>query len=211
MSPKGRPEDEYRSAQHEGSAVWPALVLAAFVLATGMAITGCVPAVIAVGAGSAALVATDRRTTGTQVDDEGVEIKIGNQVNAQFGDRVHVNATSYNGVVLLTGEVPDQGVSASIGNIAKNTEKVRVVQNELVVGPNTDMSARTNDSYITSKVKSRFVEASKFPPNAVKVVTERGVVYLMGIVSRSEGDAAGETAATTSGVVRVVKVFEYRA
>lgn len=188
-----------------------AATFAALVLATLVAVTGCVPAVIAVGAGGAAMVATDRRTTGTQVDDEGIELKIGNQVNAQFGDRVHLNTTSYNGIVLLTGEVPDQGVWASIGNIAKNTEKVRIVQNELVVAPNASLGARTNDSYITSKVKARFVEASKFPPNAVKVVTERAVVYLMGIVTRPEGDAAGEVAATTEGVARVVKVFEYRA
>ena len=84
------------------------------------------------------------------------------------------------------------------------------MQNELVVAPNADLSARTNDSYITSKVKTRMVEANKFPPNVVKVVTERGVVYLMGIVTRPEGNAAGEIAATTSDVVRVVKVFDYR-
>lgn len=180
-------------------------------LLLSVVLAGCVPAVIAVGAGGAALVASDRRTAGTQVDDEGIELKIGNQVNAQFGDRVHVNATSYNGVVLLTGEVPDQGVRASIAAIAKNTEKVRSVHDDLVVAPNTTMSARTNDTYITSKVKTRFIEANSFPPNAVKVVTERGVVYLMGIVTRAEGGTAGEIAATTSGVARVVKVFEYRA
>lgn len=185
--------------------------LLALALGLPMAMSGCVPAVIAVGAGGAALVATDRRTTGTQVDDEGVELKIANQVNAQFGDRVHVNVTCYNGVVLLTGEVPDQGVWASVGAIAKGTEKVRVIHNELVVAPNSELSARTNDTYITSKVKARFVEANKFPPNAVKVVTERAVVYLMGIVTRAEGAAAGEIAATTEGVARVVKVFEYRA
>ena len=193
------------------SGVTRALVLAAIAVTLGAAVAGCVPAVIAVGAGGAALVATDRRTTGTQVDDQGIELKIINQANAQYGDRIHLNATSYNGVVLLTGEVPDQGVWASIGNLAKNTEKVRVVQNELVVGSNTDLSARTNDSYITSKVKARFVEANTFPATFVKVVTERGIVYLMGIVTRPEGNAAGEIAATTSGVVRVVKVFEYRA
>ncbi len=181
----------------------------AMALALPVGLSGCVPAVIAVGAG-ATMVATDPRTTGTQVDDEGIELKIADQVSKQFGDRVHVNATSYNGVVLLTGEVPDQGTWASVGSVAKNTEKVRLVQNELVVAPNSELSARTNDSYITSKVKSRFVEAGKFAPNAVKVVTERGVVYLMGIVPRATGEAAAEVAATTSGVVRVVKVFEYR-
>jgi osmotically-inducible protein OsmY len=186
------------------------LACVAIVLGTGAALTGCVPAVIAVGAGGTALVATDRRTTGTQVDDEGIELKIAQQANAQYGDRIHLNVTSYNGIVLLTGEVPDQGVWASVGNLAKTTEKVRVVQNELVVAPNTDMSQRTNDTYITSKVKTRMIEANKFPPNAVKVVTERGVVYLMGIVTRPEGAAAGETAATTSDVVRVIKLFEYR-
>lgn len=186
-----------------------ALAAAAIALIAGTALTGCVPAVIAVGAGTA-LVATDRRTTGAQVDDEGIELKIAQNANAQYGDRIHLNVTSYNGIVLLTGEVPDQGVWASLGNLAKTTEKVRVVQNELVVGQNTPMSARTNDTYVTSKVKTRMIEANKFPPNAVKVVTERGVVYLMGIVTRPEGDAAGEIAATTTDVVRVVKVFEYR-
>jgi osmotically-inducible protein OsmY len=180
-------------------------------LAGGATLTGCVPAVIAVGAGGTALVATDRRTTGTQVDDEGIELKIVQRANAQYGDRIHLNVTSYNGVVLLTGEVPDQGAWASLGNLAKTTEKVRIVQNELVVAPITNMSARTNDTYITSKVKTRMIEANRFPPNAVKVVTERGVVYLMGIVTRPEGEAAGEIAASTTDVVRVVKVFDYRA
>jgi osmotically-inducible protein OsmY len=197
-------------AKPEGASVTRRTVLATALLLP-LSLAGCVPAVIAVGAGGAAMMATDRRTTGAQVDDEGIEIKILNQVNAQYGDRVHVNVTSYNGVVLLTGEVPDQGVWASIGGIAKGTEKVRLVQNEIVAAPNSDLSARTNDSYITSKVKARFVEANKFPPNAVKVVTERRVVFLMGIVSRAEGTAAGETAASTEGVARVVKVFEYRA
>jgi osmotically-inducible protein OsmY len=186
-----------------------ALALLAF--ASMPLLSGCVPVVVAGAAGGAALVATDRRTTGTQVDDEGVELKIAQQVTAQYGERVHVNVTSYNGVVLLTGEVPDQGVWTSLGNLAKNTEKVRVVQNELVVAPLTTIGNRTNDTYLTSKVKTRFIEANKFPPNAVKVVTERGVVYLMGIVTRPEGDIAGETAATTEGVLKVVKVFEYRA
>jgi osmotically-inducible protein OsmY len=186
----------------------PLVGLAALVLSVA-ALSGCVPVVVA-GAAGAAMVATDRRTTGTQVDDEGIELKVANQASNQFGDRIHLNVTSFNGVVLLTGEVPDQGTWASVGAMAKGTEKVRVVNNELVVAPNTDLSARSNDTYITSKVKSRMVEANRFPPNAVKVVTERGVVYLMGIVTMEEGNAAGETAATTSGVVRVVKFFQYR-
>lgn len=179
-------------------------------LAAVVMLSSCVPAVIAVGAGGAALVASDRRTAGAQVEDESIELKIADQIRLLYGDRLHVNITSYNGMVLLTGEVPDAGAQASVGNAAKTTLKVRSVQNETVIGPNSDLSARTNDSYITTKVKARFVEANKFPPNAVKVVTERAVVYLMGIVSRQEGTAAGEIAATTEGVARVVKVFEYR-
>jgi osmotically-inducible protein OsmY len=186
-----------------------AAACAAVTLAAMLA--ACVPAVIAVGVGGAAMVAADRRTAGAQVDDETIELKVGDQIRTLYGDRVHVNVTSFNGIVLLTGEVPDIGASASIATAAKGIEKVRAVHNEVViVVPNSDLSARTNDSFITTKVKGRFVEANKFPPNAVKVVTERAVVYLMGIVSRQEGTAAGEIAASTEGVARVVKVFEYR-
>ena len=183
-------------------------VLLAIALASTLA--ACVPVIVAGAAGGAALVATDRRTTGAQVDDEGIELKVVTQAENLYSDRAHVNVTSYNGLVLLTGEVPDQGAWASIGNFAKAQAKVKSVQNELVIGPPSNLSQRSNDTYITSKVKARFVEANRFPPNAVKVVTERGVVYLMGIVSKAEGDNAGETAATTDGVSKVVKVFEYR-
>ena len=204
-----------RSAQREGSPVGAATRLGGAVAAAGLAtllaaaLAGCVPAAIAVGAGATAMVATDRRTAGAQVDDESIELKIVTRANELYGDRIHLNVTSFNGIVLLTGEVPDQGAWASLGNLAKTTEKVRVVHNELVVAPLSDLGSRSNDTYITSKVKTRMLEAAKFPPNAVKVVTERGVVYLMGIVSRAEGQAAGEVAATTEGVQRVVKVFEY--
>jgi osmotically-inducible protein OsmY len=187
----------------------PVLRIAALAVVLA-SIAGCVPVIVAGAAGGAAMVAVDRRSAGAQLDDESIELKVSTQALSQYGDRIHLNVTSYNGVVLLSGEVPDQGTWASVGNLAKNTEKVRVVNNELVVGPNSDLAARSNDTYITSKVKTRMIEANKFPPNAVKVVTERGVVYLMGIVSMEEGTAAGETAATTSGVVRVVKFFQYR-
>lgn len=186
-----------------------AALAAAFALPLLATLAGCVPVMIAGAAGGAAMVATDRRTAGAQVDDEAIELKIVTRANELYGDRIHLNVTSFNGVVLLTGEAPDQGAWASLGNLAKGTEKVRVVHNELVVAPPSELGSRSNDAFITSKVKARMLEAAKFPPNAVKVVTERGVVYLMGIVSRAEGQAAGETAATTEGVQRVVKVFEY--
>ena len=187
-----------------------ALVSAVFAAAVSLCLlAGCVPVLIAGAAGGAAMVATDRRSAGAQVDDESIELKITTQASSEFGERIHLNVTSFNGVVLLTGEVPDQAALASIGNLAKNTEKVRVVHNEMVIGPNSDFSARSNDTYITSKVKTRMLEANKFPPNAVKVVTERSVVYLLGIDSKEEGDAAAEIAATTAGVARVVKFFQY--
>jgi len=172
-------------------------------------LTGCVPVIVAAGVGGATLVATDRRSVGAQADDEAIELKIANEVAARYGETVHVNATSYNGIVLLTGEVPDQGAYASIGNIAASTDRVRSVHNDLAIGPLTPLSTRSNDTFITSKVKARFVEANKFAANHVKVVTERGVVYLMGIVRRDEADSAAQIASTTQGVVRVIKVFEY--
>jgi osmotically-inducible protein OsmY len=170
---------------------------------------GCVPIVIGAAVGGTAMVATDRRTTGTQVDDELIEDKIALNIRERFKGDFHVNVTSYSGIVLLTGEVPAETAKADIAELARTTPKVRAVQNELVVGAVTDLGSRSNDTLITSKVKTRFVEANKFQINHVKVVTERGVVYLMGVVRRDEGDAAAEIASTTSGAQRVVKVFEY--
>jgi osmotically-inducible protein OsmY len=187
------------------------LIFAAFAfLACGsILLSGCVPLMIAGAAGGAALVVADRRSVGAQTDDEAIELKMANNIGAGYGDRVHVNVTSYNGIVLLTGEVPTPELKRSIEDIAKSTAKVRTVHDELAVGPVSSIGSRTNDSYITSKVKARFVEANKFAPNHVKVVTERQVVYLMGLVRHAEADAAAQIAATTSGVVRVVKLFEY--
>ena len=171
-------------------------------------INACVPAVVVGAAAGGALVATDRRSAGAQLDDQSIELKIATELGTRYGDRIHLNVTSYNGIVLLTGEAPDQATRDAIASYARGVDRVRAVHDEMVVGPTTDLSARTNDSYITSKVKTRFVEANKFSATHVKVVTERSVVYLMGIVSRSEADAAAQIAATTSGVARVVKLFE---
>ena len=187
------------------------LLFAVFAVVTSgsMLLAGCAPLLVAGAVGGTALVVADRRSTGAQVDDEAIELKIANNIGAGYGDQVHVNATSYNGIVLLTGETPTQDALASILEIARATPKVRRVENEIALGPVSSLGIRTNDSYITSKVKSRFVEANKFAANHVKVVTERQVVYLMGLVRHDEGDAAGQIAATTSDVMRVVKLFEY--
>jgi osmotically-inducible protein OsmY len=169
----------------------------------------CAPIVVAAGVGAGALVATDRRSTGAQVDDETIEAKISTTAAKRWGDAIHLNVTSYNGIVLITGEVPDTTVQTEIMNLAQTMDRVKSVHNEVVIGPTTNFSARTNDSYITSKVKAGFVEANKFSPTRVKVVTERSVVYLMGIVAHEEADTATRVAATTTGVARVVRLFEY--
>ena len=187
----------------------PLLAVFAFAVAASPLMSGCVPLVIGAAVAGTAMVVADRRSVGAQADDEAIELKISNNIGGTFGDRVHVNATSYNGIVLLTGEVPTPELKTQVEQIARTTPKVRRVDDELAVGAVTSIGARSNDSYITSKVKARLVEANKVPANLIKVVTERQVVYLMGIVSHAEGDAAGQIAATTSGVQRVVKVFEY--
>lgn len=187
------------------------LRLTAALLVTALAaplLSACAPLIVAAGVGAGAMIATDRRSTGAQLDDTTIETKVSTTAATRYGDRIHVNVTSYNGNVLLSGEAPDSAIVNDVVALARGTERVRAVYNELVVAPPTSLSARTNDSYITSKVKTRFVEANKFSATHVKVVTERSVVYLMGIVSRSEADAASEIAATTSGVERVVRLFE---
>jgi osmotically-inducible protein OsmY len=185
------------------------LTIGAAVLALATQLSGCFP-LVAAGAAGVALVATDRRSAGMQLDDATIESRIAGEMGTRFGDKAHVSATSFNGIVLLTGEVPDAAAKEAASAYARGVERVRGVQNELVVAPPSGITDRTNDAYLTSAVKTRFLEASgKFSATHVKVVTERGVVYLMGLVRRDEGDAAAAIAASTRGVTRVVKVFEY--
>ncbi|HEY7903659.1 MAG TPA: BON domain-containing protein [Casimicrobiaceae bacterium] len=181
----------------------------ALALGAGSVLSGCAPIVVAGAAAGTALVVADRRSAGAQLDDETIETKAAADANAQWGDRIHLNVTSFNGIVLLTGEAPDRATYDAIATLIKSIPRVRTVQDEMVIAPNTPMSSRTNDTYITSKVKTRFIEENRFPANRVKVVTERQVVYLMGMVTHKEGDDAAQIAAATSDVVRVVKVFEY--
>ncbi len=169
---------------------------------------GCFP-LVATGMGAAVLMADDRRTTGAIVDDEGIENKALLRVQQKHSNNVHLNVTSFNRVVLLTGEVPSAEIRADIERIVRGVDNVRTVQNELVVNATTTLMLRGNDSVQTSKVKARFLDVNKFRANHVKVVTENGVVYLMGIVKRQEAQDAAEIARTTSGVQRVVRVFEY--
>ncbi|MBX3687290.1 MAG: BON domain-containing protein [Rhodocyclaceae bacterium] len=172
------------------------------------ALQGCFP-VVATGVGMGAMMAADRRSSGSYVEDEGLEWKVQNRIAEKFGDRVHVNATSFNRNVLLSGEVPDDATRAEVDRIAASVPNVRAITNDLQVAGIASLTSRSNDVVITSKVKARFVDAATFGAHHVKVITEAGTVYLMGLVTREEADKATELARTTSGVRKVIRVFEY--
>ena len=181
-------------------------LLAALALASQ--ISACVPVVVG-GAAAGGVMAADRRTSGTYVEDENIELKATKKIYEALGESSHVNITSYKANVLLTGEVPDENAKTKAGNIILGIENVKSITNELAIGPVTSISSRTNDAYLTSKIKAQFVSENRFQANYVKVVTENSVVYLLGYVTQQEAENAVEIARNTSGVSRVVKVFEY--
>jgi osmotically-inducible protein OsmY len=170
---------------------------------------GCELAVLGAVGGGAYTAFEDRRTSGMRVDDEAIEIRASSRIDERFGDKAHVNITAFNGAVLLTGEVPSEQARADVEKILVAVPNVRAVTNELQIGATSSLGARTNDAFITSKIKARFLDAKKFNAVHVKVVTEAGVVYLFGVVTEKEADAAVEIARTTGGVRKVVKIFEY--
>jgi osmotically-inducible protein OsmY len=188
-----------------GNCRWATWLLLAAMLP---ALAGCF-GVAVVGAGAGALMLADRRPSETYVTDEGIETRSGNRISEKFGDKAHVNVTSYNRTVLLTGEAIDAGTKAEVEKIVSAVPNVKAITNELHIAGASSFGARSSDSYVTSKVKARFVDANRFAANHVKVVTESGVVYLLGIVTKQEADAAVDIARTTAGVQRVVRVFEY--
>ncbi len=171
-------------------------------------ITACVPVVVG-GAAAGGAMAADRRTSGIYVEDENIELKAVKKMETNLGEDAHVNVTSYNRNVLLTGEVPVADSKTKAEALVKEITNTRAITNEIAVGPKSSIGSRSNDAYLTSKVKTKFVTENKFSANLVKVVTENGVVYLLGIVTKAEGDAAVEIARNTDGVTKVVKVFEY--
>ncbi|MFZ3125595.1 MAG: BON domain-containing protein [Acidovorax sp.] len=181
-------------------------LLAAAALAAGL--SACIPLVVGGGAVVGSIMATDRRTTGAQVEDEGIELRAANRIREVLGDRAHVNVTSYNRQVLLTGEVPTAQDRATAEQIVADVNNVRAVVNDLGVMPNSSLSQRTNDTLITGKVQASFMDAKDVFSSAYKVVTERNVVYLMGLVTPREAARATEIARGVSGVSKVVRVFE---
>ncbi len=176
-------------------------------VAAAPSLTACFPAAV-VGVGAGALMIADRRITETYLADEGIEMRAAQRIREKFGTEAHVNVTSYNRMLLLTGEVPSAAVKEEVQKVVSTVPNVKSIANELLIGPPSSLSSRSTDTYITSKVKARFVDYNKFAPNKVKVVTEWGTVFLLGLVTQREADDAVEIARTTGGVQKVVRLFE---
>lgn len=181
------------------------LPLAALVLATQL--TGCA-AVVVGGAATGVSVATDRRTAGVYLGDQEIELRATNRLSETF-PKNHISTTSYNRQVLLTGQVHDEATKTRAAEIVRGVPDVRTVFNELAISGPISVTADANDVSITTQVKARMLRDDRVPGVKVKVVTEAGVVYLMGLLTHAEADAAAEVASTTSGVTRVVTLFEY--
>jgi osmotically-inducible protein OsmY len=178
-------------------------------LLAALSLPGCAPILVGAGAASALSMSEDRRSSGAQLDDQSIEWRAASRTGERFGSKVHVNITSYNRAVLLSGEVPDERARADVETLVRGVPSVQTITNELVISEPTSLGSRTSDSYITSKIKTFFLDANKFNALHVKVVTEAGVVYLLGVVTQKEADDAVEIARTTGGVRKVVKMFEY--
>jgi len=176
-------------------------------------LSGCAAAVVGVAgaAGATATVAHDRRTTGTFIEDQAIELKAVKSFfsDKEINDSSHINVTSYNTVVLITGETPSEDIRDRIVNIVRNIPKVTHVYDELTIAAPSSWTSRGSDTLITSKVKTRLLTLNNFDGTRIKVVTEKGVVYLMGLVTRAESDIATGEAQQSGGVQKIVKLFQY--
>ncbi len=172
------------------------------------ALNACAPLVVG-GAVVTGMMATDRRTSGTQIEDEGIELRAASRLREALGDRGHVNATSYNRQVLLTGEVATAQDQALAEQVVAKVDNVRGTVNELAVMGASSLTSRSSDILISTKVKAAFVDERELSANAFKVVTERGTVYLMGRVTRAEAERATQVTRGIGGVQKVVRIFDY--
>lgn len=170
-------------------------------------LSACAPLLVG-SAVMTGIVATDRRTTGAQVEDEGIELKVASAVRQDLGERVHLNVTSFNRKVLLTGEARSQADKDRAEKLALGQDNVQSVVNDLALATPSSLTQRTKDTVTTSRVKAAFLDAKDLQVNAIKVVTERGVVYLMGRVTARESKRASDIARGVGGVVKVVRVFD---
>jgi len=183
------------------------LVAGALAAATLASLQGCI-ALLGAGAVAGGLSLNDRRTGGTQIEDQAIELKSGGRLREAIGDKGHVNVTSYNRIVLISGEVPSEADKAAAEKAVRDIEGVNNVVNELEVGPNSTISTRSSDTVITTRVKSALIDAKDVQASAIKVITERGNVYLMGRVTEREATRASEVARAQPSVLKVVRVFE---
>ncbi|MES3012297.1 MAG: BON domain-containing protein [Pseudomonadota bacterium] len=188
----------------------PSLRLTALLaaLAAATALSACAPLLLGGAIMGSSMVVTDRRTSGAQVDDQAIELRATKRINDLLGDRGNVSTTSYNRIVLLTGNVTNEADKAAVERAVSAIENVKSVVNEVAIGAAASFGNRSNDTLLTSKVKASFVDAKDVQVNAYKVVTERGVVYLMGRVTEREATRASDIARGVSGVQKVVRVFE---
>ena len=170
-------------------------------------LTACFPLAVG-GAVVGGMVATDRRTTGTVVEDEGIELRSASRIRAAMGDRGHINVTSYNRQVLLTGEVPSVQDKQQVEQIVASVDNVRHIVNELAILGNSTLTQRSSDSLVTGRVRAGLIDASDLSANAFKITTERGTTYVMGRVTAREAKRATEVISGTTGVQRVVRILE---
>lgn len=188
--------------------IWQRATLTALAVATlTLGLGACAPLVVG-GVATGVIVAADRRTSGAQLEDEGIELRAANRLREALGDRGHVNVTSYNRQVLLTGEVPTEDDRLKAEQILSKVDNVRSVLNELAVMPATSLSQRSSDALVTGRVKASVVDAQDLSTHAFKVLTERGTVYLMGRVTEREAKRVTDIARTVQGSKRVVRAFE---
>ncbi len=174
-------------------------------------LSGCAAVAIGGAAAVGTASAIDRRTTGAQIEDQTIETKSYNAINkdAEIKEQAHINITSYNTVVLLTGETPTDAMRSRVEQIVKGVDKVGQIYNEITIAAPSSLTSRSSDTILTSKVKSKMLTNEKLNGISVKVVSEKGVVYLMGLVTKQEGEIATDIARQTGGAQKVVKLFQY--
>lgn len=184
------------------------LLLAAALSGAALSLSACAPLIVGGAAATTALVVTDRRTSGIQLEDQNMAFKAQSQISQKLGETARVNAMAYGGHLLLTGDVPTEEAKSQATAIAQSVENVKQVINQLTVGPIASFGVRSNDTWLTSKAKTALLNTKYVPSGTIAVTTDHSVVYLMGKVTQAEGDYAANAVADLGGVAKVVKLFE---
>lgn len=184
------------------------LLVSVALVATAVPLSSCAPLIVGGAAAGAVMIVTDRRTSGTQLEDQNIVFKAESQIRQQFGDTVRIDVMAYNRKVLLTGDVPTEAVKSEAAALVQRIENVESVFNQLTVGSIASLSIRSHDTWLTSKVKTALLNTKYVPSGTISVTTERGIVYLMGKVTETESNHAATTVSELSGVSKVVKFFE---